>query len=302
MIVQIIKSLSRLYEYVIYLNNFFSSIDLFMILKALRMRAVRTTKQSSEFDENLLKLKTVVTKEKNWGTTAVTTVKNHALCMIWQNNNTVLLMTTTHWSEKAQKIVLKDLRFRHHISEDFVQLDSENKQFLPFSRAVMNYNLHMGEVDENAQQREQYFFVKHRCWRYWWSLFLFHLNAAVLNVYILYKLTYSTSKMTRARFQKEVTTSLMRNPAESIRQRPYDFSNSNSIDFTFQLRNIVGKHLPKKAYLHPVQSSQKNSLQELVKGLNARHWARWLVMVSQRNNENVLFKPGLGALLNSVRG
>jgi len=75
-------------------------------------------------------------------------------------------MTTTHWSEKAQKIVLKDLRFRHHISEDFVQLDSENNQFLPFSRAVMNYNLHMGEVDENAQQREQYFFVKHRCRRY----------------------------------------------------------------------------------------------------------------------------------------
>jgi hypothetical protein len=65
MIVQIIKSLSQFYEYMIYLNNFFSSIDLFMILKALRMRAVRMTKQSSEFDENLLKLKTVIIKEKN---------------------------------------------------------------------------------------------------------------------------------------------------------------------------------------------------------------------------------------------
>jgi len=50
---------------VIYLNNFFSSIDLFMILKALRMKVVRMTKQNSEFDENLLKLKTVITKEKN---------------------------------------------------------------------------------------------------------------------------------------------------------------------------------------------------------------------------------------------
>ncbi len=102
MIVQIVKSLSWLYKYVIYLNNFFSSIDLFMILKALRMKVVRMTKQNSEFDENLLKLKTVITKEKNWDTTAVTTVKNHVLCMIWQNNNTVLLMTTTHWSEEAQ--------------------------------------------------------------------------------------------------------------------------------------------------------------------------------------------------------
>jgi len=65
MIVQIVKSLSRPYEYVVYLNNFFSSIDLFMALKALRVRAVKTAKQGSEFDENLLKMKAVVTKEKN---------------------------------------------------------------------------------------------------------------------------------------------------------------------------------------------------------------------------------------------
>ncbi len=56
---------NRFYEYVIYLNNFFISIDLFMILKALRMKAVKTAKQNSEFDENLLKLKTVIIKEKN---------------------------------------------------------------------------------------------------------------------------------------------------------------------------------------------------------------------------------------------
>jgi len=65
MVVQIVKSLPRLYEYVVYLNNFFSSIDLFMSLKALGVEAVKTTKQNSEFDENLLKLKAVATKEKN---------------------------------------------------------------------------------------------------------------------------------------------------------------------------------------------------------------------------------------------
>ncbi len=61
------------------------------------------------------------------------------------------------------------------------------------------------------------------------SLFLFHLEAAVLNAYILYKLNYPTSKMTRAQFQKEMATSLMRNPAGSIRKRPYDFNNSNPL-------------------------------------------------------------------------
>ncbi len=132
MVVQIVKSLPRPYEYVVYLDNFFSSIDLFMALKALGVEAVRTEKQGSEFDENLLKLKAVATKEKNWGTTAVTTVDDHVLCMVWQDNNTVLLMTTAHWPEEAQKIVPRDSRSRHHIPEDSVQLDSENNQILPF--------------------------------------------------------------------------------------------------------------------------------------------------------------------------
>ena len=75
-------------------------------------------------------------------------------------------MTAAHWPEEAQKIVPRDLRSRHHIPEDFVQLDSENNQIFPFPRAVVDYNLHMGGVDGNAQQREQYSLAKHRCRRY----------------------------------------------------------------------------------------------------------------------------------------
>jgi len=161
-----------------------------------------------------------------------------------------------NWSEKAQKIVFRDSWFRHHISEDFVQLDSENNQILFFSRAVMNYNLHMGKVDENAQQREHYFFVKHRCRRYWWSLFLFHLEAAVLNVYILYKLSYSTSKMTCAQFQKKMTTSLMRNSAESIRKRFYDFNNSNS-SISPSAQKHRWKYLSKKFYCTPCKAVKR---------------------------------------------
>lgn len=138
-------------------------------------------------------------------------------------------MTTAHWPEEAQQIVPKKPRCRHHIPEGFVQVDSENNQFLPFPRAIVDYNSHMGGVDENAQQREHNSSAKHRCRRYWWALFIFILEAAVLNAYILYQLAHSTSKMTRARFQKEVATSLMRNSAGSTRKRPHDFSNSNSL-------------------------------------------------------------------------
>ncbi len=71
--------------------------------------------------------------------------------------------------------------------------------------------------------------------------------------HLIYKLSYPTSKMTRARFRKEVATPLMRNPAGSIRKRPYDFSNSNpSISPSFSSGTSL--EIPfYKVLLHPVQ-------------------------------------------------
>ena len=66
----------------IYLNNFFSLINLFKKLKDLRIEAVKTLKQSFNFDENLLMLKTVITKAKNKDIKAVITVNNNVLYMI----------------------------------------------------------------------------------------------------------------------------------------------------------------------------------------------------------------------------
>ncbi len=62
--------------------------------------------------------------------------------------------------------------------------------------------------------------------------------------------------MTRARFQKKVATSLMRNSAGSIRKRLYDFSNSNpSISPSAQEHRW--RHLPKKAYCTPCKAVKR---------------------------------------------
>ena len=65
MIMQLVKLLPQPYEYVVYLNNFFSFIKLFMSLKTLSIDVVNTFKKNLKFDEHLLKLKTVSTKKKN---------------------------------------------------------------------------------------------------------------------------------------------------------------------------------------------------------------------------------------------
>ena len=65
MILQIIKLLSQFYEYVIYLNNFFNFIKLFITLKTLNINVVETAKQNFKFNEDLLKLKAASIKKKN---------------------------------------------------------------------------------------------------------------------------------------------------------------------------------------------------------------------------------------------
>ena len=65
MVLQLVKQLSQSYEYVVYLDNFFSSIKLFRSLKSLRIGAMSTSKKGSGFDEDLLKLKAISTKERH---------------------------------------------------------------------------------------------------------------------------------------------------------------------------------------------------------------------------------------------
>jgi len=62
--------------------------------------------------------------------------------------------------------------------------------------------------------------------------------------------------MTHAQFQKEVATSLMRNPAESIRKRLYDFNNSNPL-ISPSAQEHRWKHLSKEAYCTPCKAVKR---------------------------------------------
>jgi Trp operon repressor len=67
----------------------------------------------------------------------------------------------------------------------------------------------MSESDENAQQRSYY--SAHRPdSRYWWSIFIFFMKAAVLNAYKLWELLYPDSKMTHLKFQHQIVETLLK--------------------------------------------------------------------------------------------
>jgi hypothetical protein len=87
---------------------------------------------------------------------------------------------------------------------------------ISFSTLIVEYNRHMSESDENAQQRSYYSF--HRLdSRYWWSLFIFLLNEIVLNSYKLWDLLYSNFKLIHSKLQHQIIETLL--TVESTRKQ-----------------------------------------------------------------------------------
>ena len=75
-IIQLCKSLSVNLSYVVYTDNFFSYIKLFITLKKLKINACNTAKAESDCSVLLLRLKKTLFKKKDWGTTVCTVSKN----------------------------------------------------------------------------------------------------------------------------------------------------------------------------------------------------------------------------------
>lgn len=122
---------------------------------------------------------------------------------------------------------------------------------------VHDYNLHIGRLNKNAQQKACYT-SNQRSDCYWWPLFSFLLDAATLNAYILYILDSSTSasstKLSRLEFIHYIATSLTQNPSGNR------WIHQPKISVTTQIVPLVlpPKHdwiyLDKKQYSQPCRS------------------------------------------------
>lgn len=204
--------------YVVYLDNFFTSKKLLLELRTRGFGACGTCKNGSGIASSLLELKQSLTKKNHWGIKALTTLDQQILCLAWQDNSTVLLMTTAHSIEEAQRQYPRDPKKRHHIPNDSYEWSNGEKKLM-FPEPIIDYNKHMGGSDGNAQQRASGSPAKHRDVRYWWPLFGFMLEACVLNTYILFKLDKPKSKVSHREFQRQVAFALLRNPAGQSKQR-----------------------------------------------------------------------------------
>jgi hypothetical protein len=91
--------------FVIYIDNYFTSIPLFSMLRKQNISAAGTTRPLGiDFPALLIVLRKKWSPKLDWGTTAADVVDG-VLCISWQDNNFVLGLSTIHTVHKASSWV-----------------------------------------------------------------------------------------------------------------------------------------------------------------------------------------------------
>ncbi len=112
-------------------------------------------------------------------------------------------MTISHSIDEMKIVVYKNVRCRNEVLKSVIR---DGK--LTFPAPIVEYNQHMRGSNENAQQRA-YYSSQRLDSRYWWPIFIFLLNAAVLNAYKIWGRLYPDSDLSHSNFQHQIIEALL---------------------------------------------------------------------------------------------
>jgi hypothetical protein len=90
----------------IYLNNYFTSIPLFIELRAYNFGAIGTIRPHNEFPHSLAELKNRFTIKLKWNT-LLAAVVNKVLYLAWQDNNIILSLSNIYIVDKGDDFIEK---------------------------------------------------------------------------------------------------------------------------------------------------------------------------------------------------
>jgi Transposase IS4 len=188
----------------IYMDNYFTSIPLFSVLRACQFGATGTTRPHKELPPELKELKERFSTKLPWNTLLAKVVDN-TLCLAWQDNNIVLALSNIHtvhntddFREKVRKRPTATSTNARIVRTVFGE---ESTKELCIPRFIDDYNHYMGGVDLANQFREAYE-VHRTSQRNWWPLFYWLIDVACINAYRLYQL-YTVQQGERPLAHKE---------------------------------------------------------------------------------------------------
>jgi len=176
------------------LDNYFTNIPLFEELLKRGIGAAGTTRVDSQGFPACLKIEKAEAKKLlPWGYLSGAVVEN-TCCLVWQDNNSVLFMTTYH---DITSTVDRIRRRPKKTSSNAVMVrrifGDESRKKLPIPSFINDYNYHMGSVDI-ADQLRSYYSTQQRASRNWYPLFYWLLDTSIVNAYRLLRTLYPHQK------------------------------------------------------------------------------------------------------------
>jgi len=176
------------FQFNIYMDNYFSSIPLFQHLRDHGIGAAGTTRPGRhDFPAELALDKSVARRILEWNHLSGTLV-NGVWSALWQDNNTVLFLTTIH--DLRQLVLANRLRPKkcstNAISARKPFGEFEYRKLLPIPEMIDDYNQFMGGVDIADQLRSNYP-THQKSQRTWLPLWFWALDTTVSNCYVINK-------------------------------------------------------------------------------------------------------------------
>ncbi|EEA22678.1 hypothetical protein PMAA_092980 [Talaromyces marneffei ATCC 18224] len=132
--------------YDLYLDNYFTSVNLFKALREIQVGACGTTRPHKEFPNLLKKLKDLGSYIPYHKVCAIPV--NDVLCVAWQDNNIVLALTTIHTVDQTDDYIERTRRRPQKTSTNgplvHKEFGEQAVKNMPIPRFIDDYNSHMG--------------------------------------------------------------------------------------------------------------------------------------------------------------
>ncbi|CAG8698627.1 4989_t:CDS:2 [Cetraspora pellucida] len=171
----LVKQLPQGYAFNIYMDNFFSSINLYQFLREKGFGACGTIRtNTTRFPWDYL----------------IGVVVDDVLSFLWIDNSPVTMLTIIYKIDGQDSKIKKNRRKLHETSTNYKNIRSvfgdEVRKVIPILVAIDDYNYYMGGVDI-ADQLRSYYSTQLTVFRVWVPLFFWLLDTAIINSYLICK-------------------------------------------------------------------------------------------------------------------
>lgn len=215
-------------------DNFFTSVPLLKKLRKRNIYSCGTVRRNRKYLPETWKTKKTKQKAKDRmkrGEYKYFT-KSGVSAVQWMDNKEVFMLSTLHDPKKIVSVKRK--------TKKGTTIE------VPCPEVVQCYNSFMGGVDRFDQLRERYE-IGRRSIKWWHRLFYFLVDLAIVNSFILWKLSKPNTTQDQLSFRINLAKQLIANfSSRKQRGKPAQYLSKVSVPKETRLAN-VGTHLPKAA-------------------------------------------------------